>query len=101
VTAVLHLLELRRGNVADRLEEAPVFEQVDSLEGGELDILDSSPRLARPDGLRLVQPDHRLVQGVVVRFAHGADRGFDVGLSQPLRGKRSSNGVLPAVCREG
>jgi hypothetical protein len=41
---------------------------------GQLDVLDGSPRAAVEDELGLVEPDHRLGQGVVVGVPPGADR---------------------------
>ena len=44
-------------------------------QGGQLDVLDGSPRTTVEDELRLVQPDDRLGQSVVVGIAPRADGG--------------------------
>jgi hypothetical protein len=55
--AVVKLLELRRREIADGLEETPIVEPVDLLQGGEFNVFHVPPRASAPDDLCLVQPD--------------------------------------------
>jgi hypothetical protein len=57
VTTIVSLFDLRRRDVADRLEQAPIVEPIDPLQGGELDRLDVAPRAATSNDLRLVETD--------------------------------------------
>lgn len=68
----------------DGFEQAAVVEPVDPLEHGELDVVDVTPRTVSADDLGLEQSDDRLSKGVVVRVAHGPDRGGDAGLAEPF-----------------
>ena len=60
---------LCRRSVPDDLEKPSVVEPVDPLERCELHRLQTSPGPSRANHLRLVQPDHRLGQGVIERIA--------------------------------
>ena len=62
-----------------------MVEPVDPLQRGELEVIAAAPGTTAVDQLRLVEPDHGLRQGVVVRVAAAADRGRHPRLSQPLR----------------
>ena len=77
-------LELRRRDVADRLQQAAVVEPVDPLQGGVLDLIQALPGAAPTDEFGLVQADDRLGQGVVVGVPAGADRGDRTGLGEAL-----------------
>jgi hypothetical protein len=77
-------LKLRRWDVADGLQEPPVVEPVDPLQGGVLDLVEALPGAAPADQLGLVQPDDGLGEGVVVGVAAGANRGDRAGLGEPL-----------------
>ena len=60
--------------------EPAAVEPVDPFQGGELEVVESSPRAAVADELGLVEPDDRLGQGVVVALSgqswSGVKRGF-------------------------
>ena len=71
-------------HVADQFKQAAGVEPIDSLEGGELDRLEGSPRRTAMDHLGLEQAVDRLGQGVVVAVADAADRGLDARFRQPL-----------------
>jgi hypothetical protein len=62
---VVGSLEFGWRDITTGLEETPVVEPVDVLEGGNLDLLDGVPRPTRLDQLRLEQSDDRLGQRVV------------------------------------
>jgi hypothetical protein len=79
------LLKLGRRNVAERFEQASAVVPRDPLERRELDVLEPPPRPVTVNLLRLEQSEHGLRQRVVVRVTRGADRRFNVSLSQPLR----------------
>jgi len=68
LTIVL-LLELRRGDVADRLEQAAPVEPVDPLQRGILDALEVLPGTLPADQPGLVKADDRLGQGALVGIA--------------------------------
>ena len=61
-----------------------MVEPVDPLGGGQLDLLDGPPGLARFDQLGLVEAVDGLGQRVVIGAADGADRGLDAGFGEPL-----------------
>ena len=60
-------------NVSDRLEETPVVEPVDPLEGGEFHGFGVAPGPASVDHLRFEQPVDRLGEGIVIGVADAAD----------------------------
>jgi hypothetical protein len=68
--------------LANRLEQAFVVVPVDPFQRRVFDLVDVFPRPAWPLGFNLA--DDALGQGIVVGVADAADRGFDVGFSEPL-----------------
>ena len=58
--------------VPNGFEETPVVEPVDVLEGGVFDLVEVTPRGPLADKFRLVEADHRLGEGVIVRVARSA-----------------------------
>ena len=65
--------------------ETPVVPELDPLGGGELDLVGRAPgTVVAPDELGLVQPVHRLGQGIVVGVASRADRADGLGAGEPL-----------------
>src|SRR5512133_3779867 len=81
---MIRRLELGRRDVADRSEQTAMVEPVHPLERRVLDRVDVSPGPPAPDHLRLVETDHRLGEGVVVRVADTPYRPLDAGLGQTL-----------------
>ena len=79
---VVGLLELVRGNIPERLQQAPRVVPGNPLERRELDLLHPLPWPVPPDLFRLVQADDRFRQRVVVGIAGAADRGLDAGLGE-------------------
>ena len=77
VVSVVSLLGLDGREVVAVLEGTAVVEPVDPLGGGDLEVVEALPRPLRLDQLGLVEPDHRLGQGVVIRRPDGSGRGFD------------------------
>ena len=71
-------------DIADRLEEAPMVEPVDPLQGSELHRLGMAPGTAPADHLSLEQADNRLGESIVVAVADAADGGLDAGGGQAL-----------------
>ena len=66
---VVRRFQLCRWHMVIRLQEPPVIEPVDPLEGGELHSLEVAPGTALADQLGLVQPDDRLGERIVVLAA--------------------------------
>ena len=64
---------LGRWDVTDCAEEPAMVEPVDPLEGREVEVIAAAPGATAVDELRLVKPDHRLRQGVVIGVAAAAD----------------------------
>jgi len=58
--------------------------KIDPFQRRELDVVDPLSRTAPADQLGLVEPHHRLGQGVIVGIAFGSDRGDGAGLGQSL-----------------
>ena len=77
-------LSFCRRDVSDRLEEAPVIEPVDPIEGCELDGLETAPGSPAADHFRLEEADDALGEGVVIGVAHATDRRLDSGFGQAL-----------------
>ena len=77
LAVVVGPLELVRGHVRDRLEQAARVIPRDPLERRELDVLDPFPGPPTVDLFRLVQPDEGLGRRVVVRIPRAPDRRFD------------------------
>ena len=67
-------LELVRGNIPERLEQAPRVVPRDPFDCRELDLLYRLPRAAPTDLFGLVEPDDRVRERVVVRIAGATDR---------------------------
>ena len=67
--------------------------------GGQLEVVDGAERAVDADAFGLVQPDHRLGQGVVVGVADGADRGQRAGVGEPVG--VADRGVLDCRRRSG
>ena len=84
IASIVRLLELRRWEQADGLEQAPVVEPVNPFECGELDRLEMTPESSAPDDLGLEEANHRFSQGVVVGVTGAADRGADTDFGQAL-----------------
>ena len=93
---IIRLLELRRRDIADRLQQTPVVEPIDPFERRELNVLDMPPRSAAAYELGLVQADNRFGQCVVVAVADTTDRRLDAGLGETLR-VADRNVLDPAV----
>jgi hypothetical protein len=70
---------------------------VDPFQGGQLDVIERSPRAPGADEFGFEQPDVGLGQGVVQRVTDRADAGCDAGRGQPF-GERD-RGVLTAPPR--
>ena len=75
---------LGRRYVADRFEQPPIVEPVNSFERRVLHCIVSPPRPASVDHLGRVEPDDGLGEGVVVGVAQAADLGHDADLGEPL-----------------
>lgn len=56
-------------DVAELAEQAAVVEPVDPFEGGEFEVVDAPPGAFVADQFGLLEPEHRLGQGVVVGVA--------------------------------
>src|SRR5450631_1681266 len=69
---IVRRFELRRRYVADRFQQPTVIEPVDPFQGCVFHGLQMSSRAAAMNDLRLVQPDDRFGQRVVVRIADTA-----------------------------
>ncbi len=57
---------------------------VHPLQRRQLEVVESAPRSPAVHQLRLVEPDHRLRQRVVIGVAAAPDRGHGPGLGEPL-----------------
>ena len=79
---MIRRFDLCRWSVPDDLEEALMVEPVDPFKRCELHRLQTSAGPSRANHLRLVQPDDRLGQGVVIRIANAPHRLLDAGLGQ-------------------
>jgi len=82
---IVRRFELRRRYVADRFQQPTVIEPVDPFQGCVFHGLQMPPRAAAMNDLRLVQPDDRFGQRVVVRIAHTAYRWLGSRFGQSLR----------------
>jgi len=60
----------------------PFVEPIHPVEGFELNVFAIASRPETIGYLGLIQSDHRLGKGVVVRIADAAHRGFDAGFRQ-------------------
>jgi len=84
LTTVIGPLELVRGNVPERFQQAPRVVPRVPLQRGELDVVDSFPRPAPVNHLRLIEPDDGLCERIVIRIARAADRRLDLRFREAL-----------------
>ncbi len=82
---IIRLFQLRRRYVPDRLEQPPVVEPIDPLQGCVLDGVNVPPGTTASDDFGLVQSVDRLGQGIVVRVTNTADRCVNARFGQTLR----------------
>ena len=80
---VVHLV-LDGGDISDRLEESLRVVPMHPLEGGELDVLRTTPGPASTDHLGFVEADDGFGQSVIVRVASAADGRLNARLGEPL-----------------
>ena len=73
-----------RGDISDRLQESLRVVPMHPLEGGELDILETTPGPASTDHLGLVEADDGFSQSVIVGVASAADGRLNARLGEPL-----------------
>ncbi len=71
-------------DIADRLEQAPVIEPVDPVEGCELHLHDAFPGIPAMNELGFVEAIHGFREGVIIGIADAADGRFDAGIEQAL-----------------
>ena len=76
--------------------EPPIKPGVDPLERGELDGLDVVPRPTAANLFRLVEPDDRFRERVVVRIAGAADGRLDARVGEAL-GVPNRHALRPAI----
>ena len=79
---VVGLLELVRGNIPERLQQAPRVVPRQPTRASRTRPPPPFPWPVPPDLFRLVQADDRFRQRVVVGIAGAADRGLDAGLGE-------------------
>ncbi len=65
---VVEVFELCWRDVAEFTEDAAVVEPVDPFEGGEFEIVETTPGAFVANQFGLVEPEHCFGQGVVVRI---------------------------------
>ena len=65
----MEVFELCWRDVSELAVEATVVEPVDPFEGGEFEVVKAPPRALVANQFGLVEPEHRLGQGVVVGIA--------------------------------
>ena len=63
---------------------------MDPLEGGELDVLRTTPGPASTDHLALVEADDGFSQSVIVRVASAADGRLNTRLGEPVVSKNTN-----------
>jgi len=63
---VVQVFELGGWDASEFVEQAPVVEPVDPLQGGELEVVEAPPWSLVPDEFGLVEPVDRLGERVVV-----------------------------------
>ena len=85
VASVVGGFELGGRDVAEFAVESVVIEPLDPGECGELDVVDVSPRSLTADQLGLVEPVHRLDEGVVIRQSPM----LPIGGTAPISASRS------------
>ena len=72
------------GDISDRLQESLRVVPMHPLEGGELDVLRTTPGPASTGHLGLVEADDGCSQSVIVRVASAADGRLNTRLGEPL-----------------
>lgn len=68
------------------LEDAPVVEPVDVVQGGELDLFDLPPWSLSADEFGFEQPDDGLGERVVIGVADRSDEAVDASIEQSFGG---------------
>ena len=103
ILTVVDGLKFSWRDVAAGLVEPPVVEPVDILKRRELDLLGGAPGPAGLDQLSLIEPDHRLGEGVVVGIADGANGSADAGQYTSRQFARfcQANGIRTSVSWTG
>ena len=86
---------LGRRHMANRFEESPVIEPVGPFERGKLHGLQMPPRPTTTDDLGLVETNHGLGEGIVVRVASAPDGRVNLCLCEALG--VANREVLPAA----
>ena len=84
VESIIRLLVLGRRHVADRLEQPPIVEPINSFQHRVLHGIEGSPRPARMDHLGLEEADDGLGQRVVVGVPDAADGSVDADLGEAI-----------------
>ena len=64
-------------DASEFVEESPMVEPVDPLEGGVLEVVEASPWPTVSDEFGLVEADDRLGERIVIAVSSGSDRGDD------------------------
>jgi hypothetical protein len=77
-------LILRRGQVADRLRQSAMVKPIDSVERGEFDGLEMSPRPFPTNHLGLEEADDRFGHRIIIGITATADGGREPGISQAV-----------------
>ena len=77
--------------------EAGVVPPSHVLECCQLDLLDRFPWVMSVDRFGLVEPVHRLGEGIVIRVTDGSRRGFRIELDDPVR-VHNREVVRPVIC---
>ena len=72
------------GDISERLQESSRVVPMHPLEGGELDVLRTTPGPASTGHLGLVEADDGFSQSVIVRVAWVADGRLNTRLGEPL-----------------
>ena len=81
---IVERLVLSWRQVAIGAVKAALVPPIDPRRGRQLDLFERAPRSAAADELGLVEADHGLGQGIVVRVAAGADRADGARLGEAL-----------------
>ena len=81
-SSVVELLELGGWDVAEFAVQAAVVEPVDPGERRQFDVVGVAPGALAADEFGLVEPVHRLGEGVVVAVTDRPDRGQSVDLGE-------------------
>lgn len=82
--SIIPILELRRGDIADRLEEPLSVEPGYPFEGRVLNNFQSLPPATPPDNLRLDKTSYCFSECVVICGAYASDRGCNAGFDKSL-----------------